>query len=225
MVSMNPSNILRKIRKDLSPYLFHFTKGDRPMESLQNILSEMKLYSQVKEYVCFTEAPITSFIYNLEHMSNYPIPMFSSYGIGFNRDFLFRKYNARPVIYGDTEEQAIITKTSLKWRFELMNIDNHDFSWLREWRIKGVFDFSNFPKDEIIIIAPNDDDLRTLSTEIELVDIDFVYEHEIRGCFAEPIFSEPRKWKGVSIDSIRSQFDDFALSANTTNQTIGEQFS
>ena len=49
MVSMNPSNILRKIRKDLSPYLFHFTKGDRPMESLQNILSEMKLYSQVKE--------------------------------------------------------------------------------------------------------------------------------------------------------------------------------
>ena len=64
------------------------------MESLQNILSEMKLYSQVKEYVCFTEAPITSFIYNLEHMSNYSIPMFSSYGFGFNRDFLFRKYNA-----------------------------------------------------------------------------------------------------------------------------------
>lgn len=48
---MNPSEKLRNMRLDLSPYLFHFT--DR-LDTLLVILSECCLKSE-KGYVCFTK--------------------------------------------------------------------------------------------------------------------------------------------------------------------------
>ena len=42
---MNPSENLVKNRNDLSPYLFHFTKGEDAYDKLTNILNQLKLTS------------------------------------------------------------------------------------------------------------------------------------------------------------------------------------
>ena len=48
-----------------------------------------------------------------------------------------------------------------------MNIDNHDFSWLREWRIKGShFDFSKISSDDMIIVAPSIEKLEQLKSQL-----------------------------------------------------------
>lgn len=52
----NPSENLRR-RKDLSPFLFHFTKGDDAEAIIRTIVQESKLKSDVG-YICFTERPL-----------------------------------------------------------------------------------------------------------------------------------------------------------------------
>ena len=51
----------RKARKDYSPFLFHFIKGENgdPKGTLNNILSDMKLKSE-RGYMCFSASPLTS---------------------------------------------------------------------------------------------------------------------------------------------------------------------
>ena len=44
---MNPSHNLREQKRDLSPYLFHFTKGPDCKERLESILSEECLKSEL----------------------------------------------------------------------------------------------------------------------------------------------------------------------------------
>lgn len=221
---MNPSDNLRQNRIDLSPYIFHFT-SDNPVETLKKILNERRLYSKNKEYVCFTENPITAYWENLEYMQQFNKPMYSKYGIGFNRDILFNKYGARPVIYGDEQEGKRLKDIGLHWRFELLDTHSHDFTWLREWRIPGEFNFSNLSKEEIIIVAPTEEDLRVLVTEQDLVDIDFSYESDIRGCIAFPIFAETIAWKGFSFAEIKQAKSDYEVSGKTQNQIIGEYYS
>lgn len=46
---MNPSVNLTKDRKDLSPYLFHFTKGADAYGRLVNILNQLKLVSDAQD--------------------------------------------------------------------------------------------------------------------------------------------------------------------------------
>ena len=220
---MNPSDNLRQNRIDLSPYIFHFT-SDNPVETLKKILNERRLYSKNKEYVCFTENPITAYWENLEYMQQFNKPMYSKHGIGFNRDILFNKYGARPVIYGDEQEGKRLKDIGLHWRFELLDTHSHDFTWLREWRIPNEFDFSSLSKDEIIIIAPTEEDLRELITEQDLVDIDFSYESDIKECIAFPIFAETIAWKGFSLAEIKLAKNDFDISGKTQAQVIGVDY-
>ncbi len=221
--SRNPSNSLRAQRGDLSPYLFHFTKGANPLGNMESILRELRLRSKSRDYICFTDAPITSNRVLLEYMEEkYPSsPLYSKFGIGFSRDVMFEEYNARNVIYD--KEEAIPPKCHKDyWRYEEMNIENHDYSWLREWRVKGnSFDFSTFPKEHIIIIAPTRKELLELAGN-EKIDFDFGYEPEIGECIPSVIQSNKRIWKGFPIDEIKKIPDDFALSGSTRNQTIGE---
>lgn len=49
---MNPSENLVKNRKDLSPYLFHFTKGEDAYDKLTKILNQLKLTSSTYDYIC-----------------------------------------------------------------------------------------------------------------------------------------------------------------------------
>ena len=219
---INPSNILRSKRRDLSPYLFHFTNGSNSEEKLEKILGEKCLRSP-KGVICFTDSPLTSYYEILDYMASYRSSMYSSWGIGFNRDVLIKNYDARPVIYGSNEEEVLLDN-ELKWRFQKIDVDNYDFSWLREWRIKGYeFDFKNIKKDDIIIITPTKLDFENLTANFD-VDIEFNYEHEIGKCIPSVIYSNLRGWKGFAIEEVRDKYTyDNQLYIESFNQEIGEE--
>lgn len=199
---MNPSENLVKNRNDLSPYLFHFTKGEDAYDKLESILNQLKLISNTHDYICFTETPITHFKENLLYMNRFYKPMLSFYGIGFRRDLLIKDFGAKSVIYGDKIDEVNLKKIDMDWRFEELNVLTHDFTWLREWRIRHNFDFSSISPEDIIIIAKTDDEVRRLCSLQELEDIDYEYEPEIGECTIWPMFSNIRGWKGLSIEQV-----------------------
>lgn len=131
-------------REDMSSFLFHLTKGDEPLNVLQKILSEDKLIAGDCGYICFTEAPITMLPKMLDYFAQYDEKAkFSPYGLGFREDFLFYK-GARPVIYSDYGEDALLDK-SIRWRYQEFHpiVYNspgdhpvyRDYTWMREWRL------------------------------------------------------------------------------------------
>lgn len=50
--------------------------------------------------------------------------MFSPYGIGISRDWLYENKGARPVIYGQADEINLLDE-SIRWRF--LEFDIHNF--------------------------------------------------------------------------------------------------
>ena len=216
----NPSKKVREHRDDLSPFLFHYTKGREAFEILLSIIDEKKLKSE-KGYICFTEAPLATSLRMFDYMNQYPDPMYAPYGIGFNRDFLFN-IGARPVIYGTEEENEKIPQ-ELKWRCLNLQPESYDFSWLREWRIEGnEFDFKDYHND-IIIVAPTNEELEKLTTDYDF-DVDFAYEHEVRMSFPYLIHIPKRGFRGISLEKIRddSYISDREVSNEVESQTLNE---
>lgn len=213
----------RKARRDYSPYLFHFINGEDndPMKTLTAILAEFKLKSP-NGYICFSASPLTSIGRFFEITVNRTgRPMYQPYGIGFSRDILVRDFGARNVIYFDENECDLIPD-ELEWRALRLNVDSYDFEYLREWRIKGnEFDFREFPKENLIVVAP---DIRKLNDLIVSHDVEFkpVFDY-INGDF-KPDWDEvfKREWKGITVDSAENFIDDFAISASTVTQKIGQ---
>ena len=219
---MNPSENLVKNRNDLSPYLFHFTKGEDAYNKLVNILNQLKLISNTHDYICFTETPITHFIENLSYMNHFYKPMLSFYGIGFRRDLLINDFGAKSVIYGDKMDEANLKKIDMDWRFEELNVQTHDFTWLREWRIRHELNFSSISPEDIIIIAKTDDEVRSLCSLLELEDIDYEYEPEIKECTIWPMFSNIRGWKGISIEHVERLVSDKEVDSYSKSLKIGD---
>ena len=219
---MNPSENLVKNRNDLSPYLFHFTKGEDAYDKLTNILDQLKLTSSTHNYICFTETPITHFRENLLYMNSFYNPMLSFYGIGFRRDLLIKDFGAKSVIYGDKMDEVNLKKIDMDWRFEELNVLTHDFTWLREWRIRHEFDFSSISPEDIIIIAKTDDEVRSLCSLQELEDIDYEYEPEIGECTIWPMFSNIRGWKGISIEHVEKLASDKEVDSYSKSLKIGD---
>lgn len=222
---MNPSHNLRDRKPDLSPFLFHFTSGEDPSRNINSIIEERRLVCKrnIKDYlkaVCFTESPLTLSLQVFNYMNSWPKPRFSKYGIGFKRDVLIRDYVARPVIYGDEHEYKLLPD-ELKWRFEPLDVSQHDFQWLREWRIKGdTFDFSNISTDDIIIITPTTEDLEKIVAFLEFDELDFEFDHG--ETFPYPIYKLSREWKGISFEMLSSYSTDRELERDTDLQKIGE---
>ena len=219
---MNPSENLVKNRNDLSPYLFHFTKGEDAYDKLTNILNQLKLTSSTHDYICFTETPITHFRENLLYMNSFYKPMLSFYGIGFRRDLLIKDFGAKSVIYGDKMDEENLKKIDMDWRFEELNVLTHDFTWLREWRIRHEFDFSSISPEDIIIIAKTDDEVKNLCSLQELEDIDYEYEPEIGECTIWPMFSNIRGWKGISIEHVEKLASDKEVDSYSKSLKIGD---
>ncbi|WP_300131462.1 hypothetical protein [uncultured Barnesiella sp.] len=219
---MNPSENLVKNRNDLSPYLFHFTKGEDAYDKLTNILDQLKLTSSTHNYICFTETPITHFRENLLYMNSFYNPMLSFYGIGFRRDLLIKDFGAKSVIYGDKMDEVNLKKIDMDWRFEELNVLTHDFTWLREWRIRHEFDFSSISPEDIIIIAKTDDEVKNLCSLQELEDIDYEYEPEIGECTIWPMFSNIRGWKGISIEHVEKLASDKEVDSYSKSLKIGD---
>lgn len=213
----------RSKRLDQSPYLFHFTKGTLTQagESMYSIIEQEKLVSQ-NGYISFTASPITS-LKRFFETSIYKtgLPMYQPIGIGFSRDIMVKKYGARNVIYCGRDEIELIPE-ELRWRTDLLEVDVYDFEYLREWRIKGgEFDFSGFPKEHILIIAPTQNDLNNFVVKHDLVFNPIVdyYNGDI-----EPDWDEVfvRQYKGMTLSGALSKEDDFAVSGSTVCQVLGE---
>lgn len=222
------SDKFRRTRLDQTPYLFHFTKGTKKegKESLYSILNQEKLISKKDDFVCFSASPITS-IHNFfeTKVNSTNLPMYQPFGIGFSRDLLIKGYGARNVIYCNDQELKSIPN-DLKWRTQNLNIDTYDFEYLREWRIKGkIFDFKDFPKEQIIIIAPYIDDVNDLVTIHDLV-IE-PYFNELTGDL-EPDVQEVfnRGYKGLSLDEINKICNnDYEVLNAVSNQIIDQDMA
>ena len=217
----NSSNTLRRLKPDLTPYLFHFTGGSDPAGNMKSILSQRKLVSS-KGYICFTDSPLTMLGEQLKYMNKFQKPMYSQYGIGFVRDVLVRDFGSRPVIYGDEDEKKLID-ASLHWRYEALDIVSHDFTWLREWRIKGdEFDFSMIKPSDIMVIAPDEMALHNIVMD-EDIDMDFDYDHSTRTAFPYLVYTFRRIWKGIPLSQAATFKDDNEMQQALESQEIGEE--
>lgn len=223
----NPSDNIRTIRHDLSPYLFNYLRDDNAPDILHEILTTGTLRAIENEFICFTDAPITCYLTNLRYFESWKQrgrkAMFSKYGIGISRDWLYDNRNARPVIYGKKDEVNLLDE-SIKWRFQELDLRIKDFSWLREWRIPmKELNLYNIPKEHIIFIVPTKDEIKDFAVDW-VFDVEFE-EFEKGECF--PYITEKpqdtRSWKGFAIDQIQGIENDFVLSALTSNQIIGEK--
>lgn len=221
----NPSDKIRSKRADLSPYLFNFLRDEDAPEVLSEILTTGILKSIKHPYICFTDAPITCYLPNLEYFNSWKEKgweaMFTKYGIGISRDWLFEKFGARPVIYGSQDEEELLDE-SIKWRFQSLDIKTGDWSWLREWRINSnVLDLNEIPREQIIVIVPEKKDQERFLADYE-IKLDFI---EGDGQYLPyAIEKHSRVWKGYSIDQISKFENDFELSAHTATQKICEEF-
>lgn len=224
-MSSNPSDKLRINRPDLSPYLFTFLRDQYPQEILHIILTEGRLLSSEHDYICFTDAPITCYLPNLDYFNSWKergrSAMFTYYGIGISRDWLIKNMGARPVIYGSKEEESLLPD-SMKWRFLELDVEKNDFSWLREWRInKKEINLNTIPKEHVIFIVPTEDELKDFASKWNY-DVDFDYDHGETRPYLIEIKENKREWKGFAISQIKQMENDFQLSGATADQKIGE---
>lgn len=215
----------KKARLDQSPNLFHFIKGkdENPYGTLTKILFEERLCSKLG-VICFSASPLTAItkFFNVM-MKGTDKPLYHPYGIGFSRDMLVRDYGARNLIYVNDDEYDHIPE-ELKWRTDRLNVDAYDFEYLREWRIQnGEFDFSGFPKEHMIIVAPTIKLLNelTVQQDVEFKPIANYFTGDV-----EPDWDEvlTRAWKGIAVEDLDGEYlDDYAISGSTVNQVIGER--
>lgn len=221
------SDKFRMKKRDQSPYLFHFTSGSdyEAKELLKKILEEKRLRSLYKDYICFTASPITQVGGFFETKVNRTgQPMYQPFGIGFSRDILIKKFGAKNVIYGDENDEKLMRACGMSWRFLKLDVDEYDYEWLREWRVQGdIFDFSTFPKEHIIVIAPTDDSLLDFVTRDYCVQ-SWDYDEQSGEEVEDWVEMYDRCWKGTSLEYIRQKnlLDDYQLSGSTMTQTIGE---
>ena len=111
----------------------------------------------------------------------------------------------------------------LGWRFLKLDVDEFDFEWLREWRTPGkVLDFSGFPKEQMIVIAPTDDKLFDFVTRDYCVQ-SWDYDEQTGEEFEDWVEMYDRSWKGSSLETIRNKnfVDDYQVSGSTITQIIG----
>lgn len=177
---MNPIETINFYKgRDASPYLFHFVKGDCPLQVLEQILKDNALKSNKHNFVSYTESPLRVMNDILDYFQGYKdkpncSPMYEKYGIGINKKFMYEKYGARPVIYGPVEDKQLIDE-ELLWRFELLDFVNWDFSWQREWRTKG--NYFELPEDEedVVIICRYEKEAELLKEQYDHPCISFEY--------------------------------------------------
>lgn len=213
----------RKVRQDQTPYLFHFIRGteDEAKAILGTILKEGRLISS-KGHICFTASPVTALIdFFKTKKSTDGLPMYQPYGIGFSRDLLIKEYGARNVIYS-TEEEIAHMPQEMQWRALRLEVGKYDFEYLREWRLPlDEFNFKNFPKSEMLILAPTVKDLNDL---IIFHDVQFTpVENYLTGDL-EPDYEEIfyRAYKGMTLTEVAGKKNDYEVSGATSSQVIGE---
>lgn len=189
---MNPIETINFYKgRDISPYLFHFVKGDNPLQVLEQILKDNALKSDKQNFISYTESPLRVMNDILEYFQEFKdkpgcCPMFEKYGIGINKKYMYEKYGARPVIYGPIEDKNLID-SSLHWRYERLDFLTWDFSWQREWRTKG--NYFELPEDDedVIIICRYEKEVERLKEQYghPCISFEYIDDNHASDYFAE----------------------------------------
>ena len=156
-------------RHDISDKLTHFTS---PRENWQEACGRLAGILEARTIragdgnvrgghtcVCFTEAPLASLPGRLVNPDNYS--RYAPFGIILEKAWLFER-GGRPVIYQTPAEYGELP-SSHQWRhvrYEPAAQPPIDFSWEREWRIRGDVVFQ--PNDISIVVPTQEwaDNLR-----------------------------------------------------------------
>jgi hypothetical protein len=197
--------IFNDIREDISDYLFHFTKGENALFTLEKIIADEAIKDVNNNgYICFTETPIYMFERYFKFIAKqYKVAkILAPYGIGIRRDWLFTK-GARPAIYGLPKEKLLLPK-SLQWRFVSVNPPRIDWFWLREWRI-NLQEIRFRPED--IIIITNTEDEQTLFGEI-------VVDNPFDEPLGDSMIDLKQVYRAISIERLpefntKAKFDEY----------------
>ncbi|MDE7441128.1 MAG: hypothetical protein K2M69_03060 [Muribaculaceae bacterium] len=205
-------------REDISDYVFHFTKHRNAYETLKNILEEERIKDISNNgHICFSESPLPLLPSMFKLFQKYKDPMYAPYGIGIKKD-IFWKMGGRPVIYGEQDEYNQLTP-ELKWRFQILQPNNYDFSWLREWRIPvAEIDLS---KIDCFIVVNTLNDVDSLYHLIfDLGDIEADAQPEDGMCYVEYLGYFTRKYKIISMEEIENINN---MSKNDLEKILQEQ--
>ena len=186
-------------REDLSNYLFHFTKGRNAKTTLLSIIND----NAIKDInhtgrICFTETPVTLLAPMFNLFNSYPDPMYAPYGVGIRKDVVYNN-GGRPVIYGDETDKKILPQ-ALKWRYELYDIEKHDFTWLREWLLP--MDNIELLFDNCFFIVDTNNDIEELWHWVNSIDMDIDAQPEDGSVQTEYNVYLSRRYRMVSIEDI-----------------------
>lgn len=198
-------------RNDLSKYLWHFCREDSdPIKTIRSILEDGVIRPSYNsdsgtKTVCFTEMPLEEVKRQLPVLRESNYEHFSSYGIGFKKSIVFEN-GGLPVIYGPKEDVAKLGE-SFAWRhvglFFKSGIPEFDYTWQREWRVNGSFDFSNL-QGEVIVVVPDVDGLEELLYEVE-DDGDYIDGEAVSTPFVYPV------WALIELNSIKDEINDSVI--------------
>lgn len=128
------------------------------------------------------------------------------------------------MVYGDSNDEFLMSQIGMDWRFLKLDVDEYDFEYLREWRTPGKeLDFSSFPQENIIVIAPTDDSLLDFVTR-EYCVLSWDIDEQTGQKFDDYVEQWDRVWKGVSLEQIKNQnlLNDYQVSGSTAEQKIGD---
>ena len=141
----------------------------------------------------------------LDYMAKTKKPMLGKFGVGFKRDMLIEEYGARPVIYCDFLGKFDIGENN-HWLCEELDIQKHDFQWLREWRIKDNFDFSKVDRNNIVIVVENKNDIDTCG-----VYVDNIVSHYDNGKIYDADFDVKCLYRCIALDELKKEIKDNIL--------------
>jgi hypothetical protein len=215
---------IRLVRRDLGDLLFHFTRHsdtDRlsyktssgretatdgsASSVLYKILHEGKLlgtgtWTGGHPCVCFTEAPIAEcasiFALNELAASVDERPRYDPYGIAVSKTWLYAQ-GGRPVIY-DHPAAVNDLADALRYRFVPFDPPNGvDFTWEREWRVKG--DSLTLDPRKTLVIVPTADEAFQLIYDFANIEIEWDVEGSSGRGIESGSYHSP-KWLAVSLD-------------------------
>jgi hypothetical protein len=150
------------MRKDVSPFLVHFTKDSelgsaydvlRHILRCKTLLGSNRCIRGGMKCVCFSEAPLGALEHGLINSTGFT--RYSSYGLQFGKEWIF-SLGGRPVIYEPEHEftQLPVTHQWRHVRLEL-GLSPVDFTWEREWRLPCTE--LHFSEREVTVVLPDDE--------------------------------------------------------------------
>lgn len=85
-----------------------------------------------------------------------------------------------------------------------LDVKKRDFQWLREWRVKDKFDFSEVGRNDIVIVVENKKDIELCGYYID--NIQPVYDDD--GNMFDAVFDIKRLYRCVALDELQNKINE-----------------